>query len=68
LDRGFESGELLVNLGVNWKGSEFYGKYYDIGSKQPKNEHPSKALQKDLWDWPIKEIAEGNEAVAWKKL
>jgi NAD(P)-dependent dehydrogenase (short-subunit alcohol dehydrogenase family) len=69
-----ESGELLVNLGVNWKGSEFYGKYYDIGSKQPKNEHPSskasheKALQKDLWDWTIKEIAEGNEAVAWKKL
>ncbi|GFZ50567.1 hypothetical protein JCM24511_08324 [Saitozyma sp. JCM 24511] len=69
-----QSGELLVNLGVNWKGPDFSGKYYDINSKQSNHEYPSssashdKALQKDLWDWTIKEIAEGNEAGAWETL
>jgi hypothetical protein len=59
---------------VNWKGPEFSGKYYDINSKQSYHAYPSsatshdKALQKDLWDWTIQEIAEGNEAGAWETL
>jgi hypothetical protein len=68
-----QSAEVLVKLAVvkKWEGEEYTGKYYHVKAR---GKYPSskashdKGLQKDLWDWTIREIAEGNEAEQWDRL
>lgn len=47
------------------------GKYFvTVNAKEMRSSEQSydKALQKDLWDWTIKEVAQGDEEAAWKAL
>ena len=65
------SAAMLVKLTIDpaYTGREKSGKYYGVLDAQEVESSPEtydKALQKDLWDWTIRETAEGDEAVAFQ--